>query len=1140
MSWIKKVGVYLSEKRSILLALFALFFVAVIFLAVATDIKAKTEPPAPNAIQTQLASIINGFKKIFSFQWLSAGLNSLNLTYMANSTTTPAPPAGSCTDGQKRCLDSNTLQTCKDGQWGQNFGCAILHGTGVCSGGQCTVTCTDLGCMNGRQCNQGSCDYYGNCSYSGGSCEDSNPCTTNDSCSVGNCTGTAVADGTSCTPSGGGAGACKSGQCVAKPSPSPTSTNKCCVCAYQEVPACADIQTQSGCVNYKTSAGINDCAWTELGGGNCESRFQKFCSDRLSTDKTCDVRRSITRTKNTDADIIDILNNNSCKSLSVSIEAHGDSDGCNTYRNTIEACMMCSPRSCSKYNFYYPGCSVFQNRSQVDNLAQSVQFLLNSLADTEVVTITANQVVGCENQTSETITITGQGINKNYGSCSLIENQKCWGHEFSSAQKQTTICTDSSGNNKTLMCCPATGILTWLDPSWAWTTVSSQNPQCPGDTPKPQGNPNAATNFSLYVVRDAYNFIADGIAYVITPHITLNKNAVVTINYGDYSDVFEPNTYITEDQESILKSCQSTVLDSVTKNIGSGGDTISLDNEMTINIPAGAVANATNFGITKYNLANCSIPAPSTTISASPSITPSPSPTPSPVTTLNQYDTFNSAIDTTRWAQLNASNPAIIENGKLKAVGKAGTSAVSSSGLTSQGKQVLHGDFDIQVDFDSTIQPASDSGATTALNVVGTKSYSVFNSKSNTGTYWTSAWTTQGNTLWSVGSPAGLGSGKYRLQRTGSTMTGYQWQNSNWVKIASLTNCDTSDMYVQLTIANNIGAGNFHPKVPQAYFDNFMVNDTFNSAIDTTRWAQLNASNPAIIENGKLKAVGKAGTSAVSSSGLTSQGKQVLHGDFDIQVDFDSTIQPASDSGATTALNVVGTKSYSVFNSKSNTGTYWTSAWTTQGNTLWSVGSPAGLGSGKYRLQRTGSTMTGYQWQNSNWVKIASLTNCDTSDMYVQLTIANNIGAGNFHPKVPQAYFDNFMVNSASVANPAIVLNSAPNSLALVSASATASAALGSKIQIQCNYGAVLPCTGATHGGDNCTFLQFSGTTANFECTTKKAGMQDNYCVTWPYAPNPKCTGSSTTKIQSTMVNNKVGFLQGLTDALKAAVGFLR
>ncbi|MEK6860049.1 MAG: LamG domain-containing protein [Nanoarchaeota archaeon] len=209
------------------------------------------------------------------------------------------------------------------------------------------------------------------------------------------------------------------------------------------------------------------------------------------------------------------------------------------------------------------------------------------------------------------------------------------------------------------------------------------------------------------------------------------------------------------------------------------------------------------------------------------------------VTIFSLYDYFDAAkINISKWVQHSINNPANIENGKLKCNASAEPQALSISGVSSERKWTLQGNFDIQVDFNATNQLANDSAASTSIAVIGTgnnqpQSYILGTTRLAGGNYWTGAWTTQGG-YW-INQPVlitGIGSGKWRLQRIGNIMNGYQWENNTWIKFASKTGCDLSDMYVLLSVYNNIpnrtSCGpqlnqECHPKNPNATFDNFIV-----------------------------------------------------------------------------------------------------------------------------------------------------------------------------------------------------------------------------------------------------------------------------------------------------------------------------
>ena len=269
------------------------------------------------------------------------------------------PGSGVCSNGQKRCKDSNTLQTCANGQWGGDYGCAISKGTGICDSGQCKVICTDAGCSGGAQCNRGTCDYYGKCLPSTGACDDKNSCTEKDTCSNGKCAGTNVAAGVACTTADAKGGTCDGkGSCVATPidpcenrecgfgtdgkkycgsceygSTCNTSgecvedDQRCVVCLYQDFSECADVSSPQACEDVKLPpkpgypASGKGCAWDEKAKA-CVSEMKLECELYIQTEVTLHPK-SIATMENevdpaTDANfVIEWAKRNKCKELDV-------------------------------------------------------------------------------------------------------------------------------------------------------------------------------------------------------------------------------------------------------------------------------------------------------------------------------------------------------------------------------------------------------------------------------------------------------------------------------------------------------------------------------------------------------------------------------------------------------------------------------------------------------------------------------------------------------------------------------------------------------------------------------------------------------------------------------------------------------
>ena len=185
--------------------------------------------------------------------------------------------------------------------------------------------------------------------------------------------------------------------------------------------------------------------------------------------------------------------------------------------------------------------------------------------------------------------------------------------------------------------------------------------------------------------------------------------------------------------------------------------------------------------------------------------------------------------------------------------------------------------------------------------------------------------------------------------------------------------------------------------------------DTFDSAIDSNKWVAGGTQSPTI-STGRLKAL--ATTATNSSSTANTSGKSVLHGDFDVQVDYDSASQPtpAAATYEKTILQVVGgTYNYQIYSAKGNNGATSVDNWSSRTNGAFGTYSqPATTTSGKFRIARIGAVVNTYYWSGSAWTFMGSEASSDTSDMYVNLQSWNN-GATT---TAALAYFDNFIINS--------------------------------------------------------------------------------------------------------------------------------
>jgi hypothetical protein len=127
----------------------------------------------------------------------------------------------------------------------------------------------------------------------------------------------------------------------------------------------------------------------------------------------------------------------------------------------------------------------------------------------------------------------------------------------------------------------------------------------------PMQNCGSFTKTPILVMRDSNSPRLNGIAYVITPSMTLKKPASACFSLNDYAGLSPRiQLYKADNPSSILQNCNAMVLGSFKKSISPHysdniEDTISYPNGMYSFIPAKSVDNWTEFTITKYMLSNC-------------------------------------------------------------------------------------------------------------------------------------------------------------------------------------------------------------------------------------------------------------------------------------------------------------------------------------------------------------------------------------------------------------------------------------------------------------------------------------------------------------------------------------------------------
>ena len=409
-----------------------------------------------------------------------------------------------------------------------------------------------------------------------------------------------------------------------------------------------------------------------------------------------------------------------------------------------------------------------------------------------------------------------------------------------------------------------------------------------------------------------------------------------------------------------------------------------------------------------------------------------------------------SSPNTTRWYETDASNKMDIQSNKLDFDSQEGTD--TSAYINS--KYELSGDFDIQVDFDVV-----DAGDTTSGQ------HSIRLQIADGGSPWSGSycevivsrtsnswWNVNNDGVWADSFTRSVSSGKLRLTRSGSTIKGYVWTGSQWEWDGSTSGytfaeSHTNDVLVTLyTNQESSGGSRWHVTL-----DNFTVNsadgitptDTFTLSEDsvgikspawldwidpdddftgtdgdppdTDRWTETDASNKMSIVSNALDF--DSSEAADTTSYIESTFN--LSGDFDIQVDFDIADYGNPSSGFHyIRLHVADGGGYEAGNfceimaARQSS----TSYWVVNGNVTAFTSVSRSVDSGKFRIVRSGSTITGYIWNASlsrwEWNGSTSgftFSESHTNDLCVVL-YSRQEGDGSTRWHVT---FDNFQVNSA-------------------------------------------------------------------------------------------------------------------------------
>lgn len=175
---------------------------------------------------------------------------------------------------------------------------------------------------------------------------------------------------------------------------------------------------------------------------------------------------------------------------------------------------------------------------------------------------------------------------------------------------------------------------------------------------------------------------------------------------------------------------------------------------------------------------------------------------------------------------------------------------------------------------------------------------------------------------------------------------------------------------------------------------------------DVRLWTKSASTGTVSIQSNKLQfAINNAsGTDAVNS-------RFHISGDFDIQVDFDTSGCPSTTLWANGLLlkAVGGGDTILSIDKRYDVNNYYTSEIKTAGSTNDSDNTTNSDTSGKLRITRSGTTVTCYYWNGSSWTSMSTYASWNTDDVFVQLRLVTTTNM------VATATYDNFTINSGTV-----------------------------------------------------------------------------------------------------------------------------
>ncbi len=381
-------------------------------------------------------------------------------------------------------------------------------------------------------------------------------------------------------------------------------------------------------------------------------------------------------------------------------------------------------------------------------------------------------------------------------------------------------------------------------------------------------------------------------------------------------------------------------------------------------------------------------------------------------------DFDKTSLDSNKWSSWGNVS---IQSGKLYI-----NDATTASGAKSLWQ--LDGDFDIQVDFDSN-NSALDEGPEFALYA---STYWVFVKNMSSGGY-SSGININGSRVASAGAGSYVSSGRLRITRMGSNIATYYWNGSGWTQMLSRTYSQFADKpSVQLWIWRGQGYS------ANAKFDNFKINSgrivTKNETVDSVRllpandnydpgvlnmdrWEKLdlwgNNSGSFVTQNGKLYIKVNNG---LYGENVETKNWSYLLNDFDIQVDWSEfSTNATGDTGPELAI-VADAGQFSgnfamIKRMHNSSGEFYLRGIKVNDVMANTDEVPTSDTSGKLRIARTGSQLSTYYHDGTNWVMLGNVANFTAEPvrplMKVWMGSNGNASAG----------FDNFTARNTKYAS---------------------------------------------------------------------------------------------------------------------------